>query len=185
VARESDDDEDHDMTVVRFMPDGTRDAGFGTDGVVHIEFRPDDRAFAMCIAVRPDGRIVVDGAADMDGRRNEFAVAQLLHNGSLGPTLIFDGLLCTHIEGIGAVMGQLLLRSVGSVVGPFIPVDRSFGDLMVMNDPGSEHITFSYTMERSEKLTCVLFDTQGRKVQLVCMGATRAVGPHQEVLRSV
>jgi len=62
------------FTLVRFEPNGTLDANFGTGGGV-MSF-PDDSAHAYAGAVAPDGTLVVVGSAGPDRYTTGFALAR-------------------------------------------------------------------------------------------------------------
>ena len=53
--------DDDDMFVVRIRPDGELDAGFGTDGIVYIDFGGDEAGGD--VAIDDQGRIVVAGSS--------------------------------------------------------------------------------------------------------------------------
>ena len=75
---------DYDFMLVRFMPDGTPDAGFGDQGRVLTDFGGDsDRAFALL--VMPDGRIVAGGQTNVQRSSTgvDFALARYLADGRL------------------------------------------------------------------------------------------------------
>ncbi|SNB46773.1 hypothetical protein [Geobacter sp. DSM 9736] len=52
---------DHDLLLMRYNPDGTPDAGFGTAGVTSYDSGRDDTGYA--VTVQPDGKIIVAGSA--------------------------------------------------------------------------------------------------------------------------
>jgi uncharacterized delta-60 repeat protein len=83
-----------DFLIARYLADGSLDTSFGGSGSVLIDFASsDDRAFA--VALRPDGRIVVGGAAAVGGFL-KFAAVQLLPNGVLDATFGTNGM--THVS---------------------------------------------------------------------------------------
>ncbi|MBW2686922.1 MAG: hypothetical protein JRE19_13555 [Deltaproteobacteria bacterium] len=53
--------DDDDLFVVRIRPDGELDAGFGTDGIVYIDFGGDEAGGS--VAIDDQGRIVVAGSS--------------------------------------------------------------------------------------------------------------------------
>jgi len=73
-------EDDDDLVVVRIRPDGEIDRGFGTDGIVFLDFGGDDRGRA--VAIDDQGRIVVVVGSSRVGDRtfgDRFAVmARLL-----------------------------------------------------------------------------------------------------------
>jgi uncharacterized delta-60 repeat protein len=88
------------FAVVRYLPDGSLDAGFGDGGVVttHVSTEgPESVAHnqARAVALQPDGRIVVVGAETHEG----WAVARYLPDGSLDPSFSGDGTQITSFLG--------------------------------------------------------------------------------------
>lgn len=80
-----------DFALVRYLPDGTLDPSFGTDGIVTTDFggRGDS---ATDVFLQPDGRIVAVGTAVV-GRRlggwqcvDAVAIARYLEDGSPDPS---------------------------------------------------------------------------------------------------
>ena len=70
------------FAVARFLPDGSLDRRFGTDGTVATDFGDGGAAFAL--ALQPDGKMVAAGATGRgDFANNGFALARYLPDGSL------------------------------------------------------------------------------------------------------
>jgi uncharacterized delta-60 repeat protein len=76
-------DPQHYMRIHRFLPDGTPDPSFGTNGTAEPFVAP--AFWATALALQPDGKVVVAGYDSAD----DFAVARLMPDGSLDPD--FDG----------------------------------------------------------------------------------------------
>jgi uncharacterized delta-60 repeat protein len=71
-----------DVALVRYQPDGSLDASFGSGGKVTTDFAGGgDGAYA--VAIRPDGRIVVAGFATVPGTGSDVALVRYLPNGAL------------------------------------------------------------------------------------------------------
>ena len=88
-----------DFALVRYNPNGTLDATFGSGGKVTTPVGPsDDRAWAL--AIGPDGKIVVAGQAQ-NGTNGDFALARYNPNGTLDNTFDGDGKVLTDF-GSGA-----------------------------------------------------------------------------------
>lgn len=116
---------DYDFTLVRLMPNGALDTGFGDQGKVLTDFGGDsDRAFAL--ALMPDGRIVAGGQTNL--RRGstgvDFALARYLADGkpdssfgSGGKVIeaILPGSTSDMVRGLAwqTVNGSLRLLAVG------------------------------------------------------------------------
>jgi uncharacterized delta-60 repeat protein len=77
----------YDIAVFRFMPDGSVDTGFGSDGIATSAIGPySDSAYS--VAIQSDGKIVVAGAANnvpggpFETPNRDFAIARFNSNGS-------------------------------------------------------------------------------------------------------
>jgi uncharacterized delta-60 repeat protein len=95
----------YDFYVVRFDPDGTRDATFGTGGALAIPFDAPDYGEDFCrgIAIDADGHIVVAGyriLADFpDPELDAIAVARINPDGTLDDAFADAGRLSFAFEG--------------------------------------------------------------------------------------
>jgi uncharacterized delta-60 repeat protein len=90
-----------DIALARYNIDGTPDASFGVGGKVTTDFFG-NQDFASAIGMRPDGRIVVAGAAiDSTAVYQSFAVVQYNMDGSLDTTFGIGGKATTRFTGLG------------------------------------------------------------------------------------
>jgi uncharacterized delta-60 repeat protein len=82
---------DYDFTLVRYMPDGTLDAGLSSDGVERTNFNASSPGFdvARSVAIDVQGRIVLTGDASMADI--DVAAARYLDNGALDTGFSGDG----------------------------------------------------------------------------------------------
>lgn len=81
LAGISGDGNDFGVAVVRLLPNGTYDAGFGTNGFVLVPFGASDWT-QPSIALQPDGKIVI-GADNTASLSADVKVIRLLPNGTL------------------------------------------------------------------------------------------------------
>jgi uncharacterized delta-60 repeat protein len=83
-----------DYGVFRFMPDGTLDNSFGTDGIANVDF---DEGFdtARGMGIQSDGKILLFGQAGMTGA--EFGICRLNQDGTLDTSFSFDGKVLTTV----------------------------------------------------------------------------------------
>ncbi len=94
------------FAVVRYLPDGGLDPGFGSGGVALASFG-NVYALPQAAALQPDGSIIAGGYT-VDGQGNGgFALARFLPDGSLDTTFSGDGKL-TLDAGVGAVVAVLV-----------------------------------------------------------------------------
>src|SRR5215475_1919847 len=108
-----------DFAVARYNSNGTLDAGFGTGGRVTTDFGgPYDQAES--VAVQPDGRIVVAGAAArLTNTGFDFALARYNSNGTLDTTFGTSGKVTTDFAGADDVPSEpsaVALQSDGKIV---------------------------------------------------------------------
>ncbi len=85
---------DDAFTVVRYNPDGSADASFGSNGVATALFGAGRNATPSALALLPDGSIVAAGTVDGD-----FAVARFAANGVLDPSFGGNGMVTTDFGG--------------------------------------------------------------------------------------
>lgn len=113
---------DFDFALVRFMPDGTIDHGFGDDG--RVVFGIDDGGptvdVVSAVASLPDGRIALAGISEGADRR--MVVARLTADGQLDPGFNLTGRrLVTFGFAPESIGTSLVLRGDGSLlVGGYI-----------------------------------------------------------------
>ena len=91
------------FALVRYLPDGDRDASFGEDGVVVTTFGPFDEAWAL--VREPDGRLVAAGSS-FTGEAFEFALARYAADGSLDATFGDGGKVTTTVGSARTVARQ-------------------------------------------------------------------------------
>jgi uncharacterized delta-60 repeat protein len=80
-----------DVGVARFNPDGTLDTAFGDTGIAVVSLSPGND-IANCLAVAPNGAIVLSGAATAD-----MAVLRLTSDGNLDEEFSDDGVYVTDL----------------------------------------------------------------------------------------
>ena len=104
----------YDMAVVRYLPDGTLDAGFSGDGLTTISFGPADGSRCKMIAVLPDGGILLGGVAY--GASGEFALAKLTADGELDNGFGTGGLVRTDMSPSEDDARALVVQEDGKIV---------------------------------------------------------------------
>jgi uncharacterized delta-60 repeat protein len=117
-------------TVVRFKPDGTRDAAFGSAGVRRFPFPGTTSGGAADVLLQGDGKIVVGGTAGGD-----FAVARLWGD----PVASCGGLQPTIAGGEALVMGTDAADVIAGSAGP----DRILGgngNDVICGGAGNDHL---------------------------------------------
>jgi uncharacterized delta-60 repeat protein len=84
-----------DFTLARYLPNGTLDTTFGSQGLVLTDFGGGS-AVAYALVLQSDGKIVVAGVSSSTAPGNgDFALARYLANGTLDATFNSDGKVTT------------------------------------------------------------------------------------------
>ncbi|HEX7185078.1 MAG TPA: delta-60 repeat domain-containing protein [Thermoanaerobaculia bacterium] len=98
-----------DFTLVRYLPDGTLDASFGSGGIVTTVF-PGRSSEVTALALQPDGKIVAAGKVSGAGHLQEdFGLARYHPDGSLDTGFGSGGLVTTDFGGFDLAEGVALL----------------------------------------------------------------------------
>jgi len=106
-----------DFTVVRYKSDGTLDHSFSGDGIAIASFtNQDDRA--NCIALQPDGKIVLAGVAgSFPGADTEMAIARFTSYGILDASYgNGDGLVKIHVTDNPDYATDIALQTDGKML---------------------------------------------------------------------
>jgi uncharacterized delta-60 repeat protein len=115
------------MELVRYNPDGTLDAGFGSGGIVTTLFQHGRYAFAL--ALQPDGKIVAAGTDYVNfsseaGSDTDFALARYNADGSPDASFGNGGQVTTDFERLNDDAFAVLLRPDGRIVAVGSSRDR-------------------------------------------------------------
>jgi uncharacterized delta-60 repeat protein len=104
------------MAVVRYLVDGSLDAGFGAGGIALLTFPERARAFA--IALQPDAKLIVAGVAETSpGPGSAFRILRLKPNGSLDTSFGTGGKVTTAFGGSSfSIALALALQPDGMIV---------------------------------------------------------------------
>lgn len=113
------DDDGGDMLVIRLLPDGDVDLGFGKDGhaVVPFDVGGNDFDRAIDVAALPDGGIVLAGAAGT-GDGELVAIAKLDASGDTDPGFDGDGRLVTFFNDVAPEQAgqRLVIQDDGKIL---------------------------------------------------------------------
>ncbi len=108
----------NDVALLRLLPDGALDTGFGGgDGIVTLDLGgTEDRAYA--VAVQADGRVVVAGSQKVGTDPSNLLVARFTADGTPDASFDFDGRLVVRLLGDGAedVARGVAIRPDGHIV---------------------------------------------------------------------
>lgn len=156
------------FAVVRYLPNGTLDAGFGKSGLTTVAFTNFINT-PNSMAIQTDGKILVGGEAQSaDGAVDEFALARFNADGSLDSNFGTGGkvttdFLTTHAGGFHEGANVVLLQPNGKIVlagvvspNPDAPAETA---LARYNSNGTLDSTFG----------------SGGKVAVISIGAINAI----------
>lgn len=104
---------DSDILVMRIHPDGTPDAGFGSNGVVISAASPAND-IAQAVALQADGKIIVAGSTGSPSR--DFLLLRYLTNGAPDASFGSNGVVTTQITTGNDGAGALAIQPDGGIV---------------------------------------------------------------------
>ena len=106
-----------DFALVRYLPDGTPDPGFGSGGIMTTDVLAGHASQANAVAVQPDGKIVVGGLAAAPPRIDtDFALARYNADGSPDMTFGDHGVMTTDFGTRSDDARALVLQPDGRIV---------------------------------------------------------------------
>ena len=170
----------YDIAVFRFMPDGSVDTAFGSNGKATAAVGPRDDA-AYSVAVQSDGKIVVAGAANnqpggpFETANRDFALARFNSNGSLDTGFGTNGVVKTPISTGDDAARAVRIQSDGKIVvagysdDPSLIYDFAFvryhanGSLDTTFGGGDGIVTVDFNTAQDRAYGMAL-DSQGRAV---------------------
>ncbi|MBI3822042.1 MAG: PKD domain-containing protein [Planctomycetes bacterium] len=121
---------DSDIVLARYNVDGSLDGSFGSAGKVRTDFG--DGAFPGGIALQPDGKIVVTGAASCTPNIScDIALARYNPDGSLDTSFGTGGIVPTHVAGGNEYGGGVVVQADGKIVVGATSVRGTAGDFLV------------------------------------------------------
>lgn len=125
--------------ALRFLPDGTRDATFGTNGMALM-----DAAVDRALVLQPDGKFVLGGGGGSSQQAN-FQFFRLNANGTPDATFGTNGKVVIDFDGSGDGVWGLALQPDGKIIGA--GQSRLLGDddnfaVARLNPDGSLDTTF-------------------------------------------
>jgi uncharacterized delta-60 repeat protein len=101
--------------LVRYLPDGSLDATFGSGGKVTADLDAGGDQL-IAVALQSDGKIVAAGALIHDNFQTAFLVARFLPGGSLDPTFGDHGKVITRLGDSSAAAHALVVQPDGKIV---------------------------------------------------------------------
>jgi uncharacterized delta-60 repeat protein len=102
-----------DIAVVRYNPNGTLDATFGSGGVALVDISVED--LGASVTVQPDGKVLVAGSSG-NGGDADFAVVRFRSNGTLDSSFGNGGKVLTVVGTYDDRAESVLLQSDGKIV---------------------------------------------------------------------
>ena len=100
--------------VVRYNPNGSLDASFGSGGVLTTDFGKQQNDCSS-VAIAPDGKILVGGYSATGAENASFAVARYLTNGVLDPSFNGNGKVTSNF-GYGSEAFGVAVQNDGKIL---------------------------------------------------------------------
>jgi uncharacterized delta-60 repeat protein len=194
-----------DMAVACYLPDGTLNTAFGSNGKVLVGATAEDGAVRSMV-VQPDGKILLAGNASVNVNY-DFAVVRLTAAGTRDSTFGNNGVVTTPIGNstdlcFGVAMqpdGKILLagQSYGynfSQLQSMVIVRYLSGlnlgiahfkrnaQVLVYPNPISNRANLEYELTQNETLTLQLFDMKGTLLNTYFTDKEHTAGRHTETI---
>jgi uncharacterized delta-60 repeat protein len=131
-----------DFGAVRYLPDGTLDPTFDSDGRVTTDFFGLSD-LANAVAIQSDGKIVLAGTS-MQNLANDFALLRYNPDGSLDSSFDGDGKLTTDFSGGGDSAYGVVIQPGGKILAVGVSNGPQSSDVAIVryNSDGSLDSTF-------------------------------------------
>jgi uncharacterized delta-60 repeat protein len=104
-----------DFSVVRYLPNGTLDPSFSSDGKLMTAVSATATDMARAVAIQPDGKIVAAGYARI-GTQERFALTRYLKDGQLDPAFGNGGIVTTAFGAGHATASTVAIQPDGRIV---------------------------------------------------------------------
>ncbi len=105
------------IVVVRYGPEGTLDASFGTGGVATVSFPGSGAESASGVLALSGGKVLVSGSVnEPTNTSSSFALAQLTSSGALDPSFSGDGLQVTSVQNASIASFSMRLTPTDRIV---------------------------------------------------------------------
>jgi uncharacterized delta-60 repeat protein len=139
---------DFDFAVVRYTVSGTLDTTFGSGGVVTTSIGP-GTDYARDVAIQPDGKIVVGGAAS-NGSDNDFAVVRYTTSGAPDTAFGSGGVVTTPIGPGNDSAGGVAIQPDGKIVAGGYASNGSDYDFAVVRYHGRYSVYLPLVLRSSQ-----------------------------------
>jgi uncharacterized delta-60 repeat protein len=105
-----------DFTVLRYLPNGTPDAGFGTNGIAQINFPAGRTDEALDVALQSDGRIVVVGSTQAANGELDFGLTRFNSDGTVDRSFGTNGVANVDFGAGSSVAQGVAIQPDGRIV---------------------------------------------------------------------
>ena len=105
---------DLNMALLKFLPDGTLDTSFGTNGMVLETGNP--VSYANDMLVQPDQKILVGGGFGSIFTSQDYSLWRFLPNGDPDPTFGTNGLVLSDFSGQTQDCNGIALQADGKIL---------------------------------------------------------------------
>lgn len=103
-----------DFSLLRYLPNGTLDGSFGTNGLILTNFNNNSNDVANSLSIQSDSAIVLAGYSYLPSL-STFALAKYRTNGTLDSSFGSGGKVTTSINDIYAIATDLLIKPTGNL----------------------------------------------------------------------
>ncbi len=184
--------------VLRYLPDGSGDSTFGTNGVCFIPAVSE----GTDVTILPDGKIMVYGWLVLNNQsQNRSALIQLLPNGTIDTSFGDGGKYFSPVLGVKPSMtmekvannkfvasghiqyAQMLQQFLLDLnVGTLSPNTVPSNNVLLYPNPIVDNFNLKFLLDQSEQVSIDLFDITGKHVMELLQEVQLEAGEHEEAL---
>ncbi|MFN0188845.1 MAG: T9SS type A sorting domain-containing protein, partial [Bacteroidia bacterium] len=163
---------DFDLAIWKFLPDGTPDASFDSDGLIQHEL-DNQNAFSYGVAIQDDGKVVIAGQAKAPNNINHFLLARLEHEAIISVNEMDVNTFNMYPNPVAP--GQSIRIDTNTISGSTMEFYSSTGALVYATSVGfnSGSAAFQLPSDLAEGIYLVAIKDQGRKTYSKQLVVTR------------
>lgn len=160
VAGSGGSSDNFDMTIWKFLPNGTPDISFDGDGVVQQELE-NQNAFSYGVAIQADGKVVIAGQAKAPNNINHFLLARLEHEAIINVNEMVANDFNMYPNPVAP--GQSIRLDLNTTAGTTVELYSSTGALVYSTAIGfsTSSATFQLPSNMAEGIYSAVMKDQG------------------------
>jgi uncharacterized delta-60 repeat protein len=199
--------ENNEIVVARYLPDGSFDLDFNNDGIAVLPFSP-HRDQARSLILQPDGHLLLSGYVQNGATLSTLncAVARLTPSGFPDVTFHEEGLAQYNFGHAAESINEIALQADGKIVAVGYVQEENFNRMLIARiesgitvanhdpllltlqhnvfpNPATAEIHVSYVLQVEDNIQINLVDGSGRLIETLLPRSARSTVHHEEILQ--